>query len=224
LQWQEVGDLGFRLVEYPTLSPDSSQYRALLPPVILTLVLVTCLLPVALACYLLLQHRTGAIEAAKLSQRCGQVQPHQLTTRRTALLLQLTAMYRPQCWWMAAFLLLRRLCLLAVLTFVRSSVVWMWLTLLNYSFLALHLLVQPFDRRRDNDLETLMLFSLSVQTSLLSIWPPPYTSPALLSAFDSLVVGPLLPPLLLHLALVSRCRTANRSRRGPGLASPSRSM
>ena len=116
--------------------------------------------------------------------------------------MQLTAMYRPGCWWMASFALLRRLLCIALLTVVRSSAVWGWLALLSFSLLALHMHVQPYVRLRDNQL------ALAVQTSLLSMYPPPAISAALLVAFNVLVIGPLLHPLgfALRRLCPRRCR------------------
>ena len=52
-------------------------------------------------------------------------------TASEAVLVQLTVMFRPDCWWMAAFILVRRLVLIALLTWVRSSRVWNWLSMVN---------------------------------------------------------------------------------------------
>ena len=216
--WQAVGDFGFRLLHFPTISPDSSAYRSLQPALIVALVLVVCCLPLALAVYLLVEHRLGAIAQVKRQQlrhslpmqqqqqsTGAQVDAHprvdvslalQLSRPRAALLLQLTAMYRAQCWWMGSFALVRRLLLVALLVSLRSPAVWIWLTLANYLLLLLHTLVQPYERVRDNQLETLTLTSLSVQTSLLSAYPPPYLDAGLLAAFNALVVIPVLPLLL----------------------------
>ena len=212
---QDVGEFGQRVVDYPTLSPDSAEYGHLYPVMVVLLCVVVCGAPVTLFLYLLHYHRTGRLaemeqlhnlRAASAGQEWGGSSSSSTMSARCAVVVQLTVMYRPGCWWMAAFVLLRRLLCIALLTVVRSSAVWSWLTLLGYSLLALHMQQQPYVRLRDNQLETLTLLSLSVQTSLLSLYPPPYLSPLLLAAFNALVIGPLLPPLLS--ALNASCRRA----------------
>jgi hypothetical protein len=163
---------------------------------------------------LLMEHRRGAISEVKEYQLLPQGRVR--LSKRQSLLLQLTAMYRPTCWWMPSFILLRRLLLILVLTVVRSSAVWIWMTFLNYLFLALHQLVAPYERSRDNTLETLTLLSLSVQTTLLSAWPPPFLSPALLAAFNALVIGPLLPLIIEALAGLLRSLRVSFSQMGRG--------
>ena len=225
LHWQPVGKFGQRLLHYPTLSPESAAYRSFQPTVLLVLVLVVCGMPVLLAVYLLLEHRRGSIAQVRdtLGQRHQQQQQEEdsslihgvgldavhslrqpLSSRRAALLLQLTAMYRPQCWWMPSFVLLRRATLVALLVSLRDGWVWTWLTLANSLLLSLHLIVQPYHRTRDNQLESVALLSLSLQTTLLSAYPPPRLTPGLLAAMNALVLIPLLP-LLLH--MLGRCIT-----------------
>jgi hypothetical protein len=89
---------------------------------------------------------------------------------KQALLLQLCAVFRARYWWMASFVLVRRLVLVALLVSVRSSSVWIWLSLVNQLALALHLKTEPFERPMDNSLESLTLLSLALQTTLLSVW------------------------------------------------------
>jgi hypothetical protein len=118
---------------------------------------------------------------------------------------------------MASAVLVRRLVLVTLLMLVRDSAVWIWLTLANNLALAIHLIVLPYERRRDNTLETVTLLSLSVQTTVLSAWPPPYLSAALLSVFNALVIGPLLPLALRGLMLLwVRCRSPNRAQADSG--------
>ena len=217
---QDVGEFGQRVVDYPTLSPDSAEYGHLYPVMVVLLCVVVCGAPVTLFLYLLHYHRTGRLaemeqlhnlRAASAGQEWGGSSSSSTMSARCAVVVQLTVMYRPGCWWMAAFVLLRRLLCIALLTVVRSSAVWSWLTLLGYSLLALHMQQQPYVRLRDNQLETLTLLSLSVQTSLLSLYPPPYLSPLLLAVFNALVIGPLLPPLTSTLIAVWRaCQQRKR--------------
>ena len=89
-------------------------------------------------------HRRGHISAIKQLQREGRAQ--RLSTR-DALLLQLTAMYRAWCWWMASAVLLRRLTIVVLLTVIRGPTVWTWLTLANNSLLTLHVLLAPYERQ-----------------------------------------------------------------------------
>ena len=97
---------------------------------------------------------------------------------------------------MASYVLLRRLAIVAVLSLVHSRAMWSWLAALQWLLLAVHQLSQPYERRRDNQLETVTLLSLGLQSSLLSIYPPPFLSAALLSAFNALVLLPLTPLVL----------------------------
>jgi hypothetical protein len=115
---------------------------------------------------------------------------------------QLVCIYRPSVWWWAVVVLLRRLLVAAVLVLVRSSTVWIWLTLCNSLILAGHAWVRPYKRPFDNAAEMLCLLSLTLQTALLSVWPPPVNSAALLSVLLCSVALPLLP--LLAAPLVSR--------------------
>ena len=199
-QLTSVGEYGHRLSDFPALSPDSSAYQQLLPVICLLLALLVCGLPVLLAAWLLFEHRAGGIAAVKAHQQQRAAGERHLVpvplSARSALLLQLTAMFRPGCWWMASFALVRRLVLILLLTVIRSEAVWGWLTLCNYLSLTVHMLLQPYERARDNSLETLCFLSITVQTTLLSIYPPPYMSPALIAAFNALVIGPMLPLLL----------------------------
>ena len=208
---QDVGQYGQRVVDYPALSPDSAEYGRLMPVMTVVLLVVVCGFPALMAVFLLVEHRRRAPHAPNRVQD-GEVDefvaylplhvvpPTLFQQACAAVYVQLTVMFRPSCWWMAPFLLARRLALVALLTSVRSSRVWLLLSALNYCLLSAHVQVQPYARSRDNALETLALLSLSVQTSLLSLYPPPYMSTALFTAFNALVLGPLLPPLLVLIA------------------------
>ena len=217
VHWQEVGEFGWRLTHFPTLSRQSLAFRRLQPALVVVLAMV-CALPALLTVYLYLEHRRGALALVKRRQQpqlreaampgyavaAVDVRPPSLSSSRSALLLQLTAMYRLQCWWMASFVLVRRLLLVALLTALRDPYKWVWLTLANHLLLLLHALIQPYERPRDNALETLALLSLSLQTTLLSAYPPPYLSAPLLAAFNALVIVPVLP-LLMECGTRCRC-------------------
>ena len=86
--------------------------------------------------------------------------------------------------------LLRRLLIAAVLVLVRDSSVWVWLSLCNFSFAVSHARLWPYARRRDNRAE-LCLFSLALQTTLLSVWPPSNHSAGLLASLLLCVLIPL---------------------------------
>ena len=130
-------------------------------------------------------------------KQLAQAGQQRLLSARQALLLQLSAMYRLGQTWQAVLILVRRLLLVLLLVLLPDAAVWTWLTALNFCFLALHLHCLPYERVVDNSLETLSLLSLSLQTTLLSLWPPPFMSQPLYSALCALDVGPLLPLLRL---------------------------
>ena len=191
---QSVGPLGWRLVEYPTLSPDSAAYRLLLLPVMLTALLLLVLgWPLFLLLFLLRQRRAGEVQRLKALQQ--QDVSSLCLPVKDALLLQLIAAFRAEYWWMPVWLACRRLLLVTVLISDRSEAVWVWLTACSFCLLALQLLSSPYARSADNALEGLVLLSLSLQTTLLAVWPPPYISPLLVAAFNSLLIAPLLPLL-----------------------------
>ena len=183
-EYEEVGQFGQRVADYPGMDPASPSYRTLMPLMILFLVFV-CLLPVLAAVFLFLQHRRGVIRELKAARAAAPV-----TEAKAALILQLCCMFKPQYWWMAPFVSVRRLLLVSVLVTADESQTWIWLTVTNYLLLALHLQLEPYERAVDNLLESFTLLSLCLQTSLLCAFPPPFVSPLLLSAFNSLVLGP----------------------------------
>ena len=207
---QSVGEWGARVVDYPSLSPSSGSYRLLLPVMCGVLGVVVCGLPVLLAAWLLACVRRGELQAAKRVQQLGSGGDVVQSARQHAL-LQLCGMFRPRYWWMASFLLVRRLLLVALLVSIRSSHVWTWLSLVNCCLLAAHLQLQPYERHMDNTLESLTLLSLTVQTTLLSVWPPPYRSAALAGVLNTLLVAPLLSAALA--AVTTRWREHQASKR-----------
>ena len=205
--WRPVGLYGWRLVDYPGLSPTSTTYHLLAPIMIACLTLVV-LAPVLLFVFLFRQHRSGVIAELKSmppSAACVAA----AGSWRTALVLQLCCMFRSQCWWMAPLIPMRRLLVAAVLVAADSPHVWVWLTLTNNTLLALHLQLQPYEREQDNRLETFTLFVLCVETTLLCMWAPS-DLPAL---FIMLVTGPVLVVAALKAAhIVRRCREVSRQR------------
>ena len=224
---QHVGDFGYRVVDYPALAYDSPQYNALAPVMLILLVTVVGGFPVVLTAFLVAARckppipalyqplqEDGVVEAqspANAAMQGGQASL--LQQMSAAVLVQLTLPFRPSCWWMAPFLLLRRLLLVSLLTWVRSSRVWSWLTLSSFCLLALHVQLQPYKRQRDNRLETATLLSLGVQCSLLSMYPPPFLSAALVGVFNVLVLGPMLS-ILAVLGARAWSVWRERSRRG----------
>ena len=113
-------------------------------------------------------------------------------------MLQLTAMYRTQHWWMPAYVLVRRLLAAVLLVTVRSSSVWAWLTSSWHSCNWLvHLRLQPYERAVDNDFESLTLLSLSLAdraAGCLSSPPVPVALSAavLVGTTTALIAAPLL--------------------------------
>ena len=53
--WQSVGEFGWRLVDYPTMSPGSDEYRAMLPFIVTVLGVVVCGLPLFVGIFLVVQ-------------------------------------------------------------------------------------------------------------------------------------------------------------------------
>ena len=184
-----VGGYGARPVDYPGLSTESSEYLLLFPVMTCCLVLV-CLLPVLLAVYLLRKHRQGTI--AELRSR-PDLAVAAASGREAALILQLCCMFKGSYWWMAPFISVRRLLLVALFVFTPSTATWVWLTFANSLLLAIHLQLRPYERPQDNTLESVGLLSLCIQTTLLCAWPRPYGNDAVLAALNTLVLG---PPLL----------------------------
>ena len=127
LHWQAVGEYGWRLSDYPTVVPGSSEWSALLPGVVLVLGVVCCA-PMAVMLFLWQQHRSGHVADVKQKLQQRTVNATQLTAREQ-LLLQLTAMYGTQHWWMPAYVLVRRLLAAVLLVTVRQLSVWAWLTI-----------------------------------------------------------------------------------------------
>ena len=189
-----VGEFGLRMLDHPSISPSSAAYQQVLPVVILLLIVVVIALPLLLTVFLFRQHRQGHIQLVK--QRTAMMRAEQRWTLSDRLVLQLTAPFRAQCWWMPAYILARRAALVAMLDLVRSDSVWLWLSLLNNAAWVAHLTLKPYERRADNELESLTLLSLLLQTTVLSQYPPPYMSPLLLGVLNALLVAPLLPPFL----------------------------
>ena len=109
-------------------------------------------------------------------------------------MLQLTAMYRTPHWWMPAYVLVRRLLAAVLLITIRSSSVWVWLTLAGFVQMGIQLQLRPYERAIDNDLESLTLLSLSLQTTLLAAYPPPIPNTlvaSLVGTTTALIAAPL---------------------------------
>ena len=210
LHWQAVGEYGYRLTDFPTVSPGSIEWRTVFPAVLVVLVVV-CSAPTAMLLFLGHQQRNGHIAEVKQKLQSLRVNSSELSTREQ-LLLQLTAMYRTQHWWMPAYVLMRRLLAAVLLVTVRSSSVWVWLTVVGHIQLVLHLRQQPYERAVDNDFESLTLLSLSLQTALLAAFPPPV--PASMSAAMVGTTTALIAAPLLVIALYTLTRSYQRYRDG----------
>ena len=223
--WQKVGEYGERLYDYPALWPQAVEYLALRPLMLIVIITVVAGLPIALTAFLAFHHRMGHLAQLPLrhdepkppgmdsgeeatpppptglpSQSpaaapvAGPLPPHRV--RLEELLIQLTAMYRPSCWWMPPFVLARKLLIAATFTLVTGRQVWAWLTLLLTLALAFHQHSQPYTRARDNAFEASTHLALIFITATLSLYPPPYMTAALLSTFNTLFFAPLLPMLV----------------------------
>ena len=95
----------------------------------------------------------------------------------STMVLVLTASFKPRYWWYPAVVVLRRLVLLLMLTFVQTGL-YSWLTMANYLFLTLHLLLWPYARAADSALELLTALALSTQCVVLSAYPTSQSRPS----------------------------------------------
>ena len=184
-----VGEYGWRLTDYPTISTHSSAYRTLLPVMCLLLGLFVCGLPLSVFAFLFRAQRRGAILRVKAGDAAYP------TSLEEQLVLQLCASFKLQYWWLVPFSLVRRALIVAVLIGVGDSTAWVWVTATNNALLVLHLILQPYERTADNQLETTTLLSLSLQSTVLSAYPPPFMNAALLATLILLIITPLLPLL-----------------------------
>ena len=196
---QDVGHFGWRVADYPQMDPASSRYAAMTPFVGLVVAVLVCAPPVALLAFLL-WHRQRAQQAGLLvggddgdGAIVGDGGPTAALDRVDALYRQLTCQFQPTLWWWSVVVLLRRLLIAAVLVLVHDTSVWVWLSFCNFSILAAHARLWPYARRRDNRTELLCLFSLALQTTLLSAYPPPVHSAGLLSSLLLALLLPLVP-------------------------------
>ena len=192
-----VGQYGHRLVDYPTIDTASSAYRSMVGLMAVLIALAVVGLPLALLVWLYRRHREGTILEVRerLQATVGSPQSEavtELSPAGAALLLQVTAQYRAALWWYPPFNLVRRLLLVALLTFILDVSLWIWLTLANSLLLMVHLYVRPYSRPMDNTVEMLNLLSLTLQTTILNRWPPPYMDATLMAVMMSVVAGPLL--------------------------------
>ena len=197
------------------MSPDSAEYRALLPFVLLTLALVVVGLPLLTLLYLFRQLRSGRI--ARLKELSWEddndaLMAYAQLSHTDALLLQLCAMFRPAFWWYSVFVLVRRLTSVILLLSVADARVWIWLSYLQATWLTLHVALQPYERRVDNALETVTLSALLTLTTLRNAWPPPYISPALMGLFLTILIAPLLP-IAITTIIMHRRRSSERNAR-----------
>ena len=183
-RYQPVGPFGRRLTDYPSIDPSSADYAHFTPIVAVVLALVS-LLPLVMAAVLFRAHRLRHIEHAKSRTR------HLALSARDSFLLQWCSMYRPSCWFYSVVVLCRRMALVVPLVLWHDADVWAVMSMINFLFLALHLRLLPYERRQDNLFESAALLSLALQTTLLSLFPPPYLTAGLLVTFGLLVVAPL---------------------------------
>ena len=186
---RSVGPLGHRLLSYPSIDPFSPQYVPL--AVLFAVVLVTLVLggPVALLAYLVRCQRRGIIGPQAETRQQPDAQTQSVARPVLALsapmssivAILLTRAYRPQYWWYPVLVLLRRLLLIAMLTFL-STGAYSYLTIVNNAFVTAHLLLWPYRHARDSALELLALIALSTQTGLLSAYPVLQERPSWINA------------------------------------------
>ena len=189
---RDVREFGHRLWQYPTIDTSTASYAALAVLFIVMLVCVVLGGPLALLAYLVHCQRRGIIGPQRDSsiRTAADLSSSASTSQTVALLL--TASYAPSYWWYPVFVLLRRLSLILLLTFV-SRGVYSWLTVLNNAFLTIHLLVWPYRHSRDSVLELLTLGALTTQTGILSAYSTQLARPAWVrSLLWLLFAGPCL--------------------------------
>ena len=183
---REVGQYGWRLINYPGLSTSSATYRWLLPPMICCLVLVS-LAPLLLLLFLARQRRRGVMQHVQL-MRDNDSSALGALDWQSVLTAQLCSMYKDDCWWMPAIWATRRLLIVGIFVVADEEQRWVWLSFVNSMLLALHMWLQPFHRHRDNLLDTLSLFTLCLQTTLLCLYPLASHQ----ALYNSLVMVPLV--------------------------------
>ena len=227
----QVGAFGERLAEYPDIDPASDEYARMLPAVICLIILVVAGLPLLLFGAVIQQyrrHRAQPAEAAATSWTAelsatwhdassafsfpssSSSSSSSLSSRaKTALLLPLCSMFTASCWWLPPFVLVRRLLLVLVLVVSPRWSTWTWLTSVNFVLLSLHLRLQPYVRPVDNQLESLTLGSLALQTVLFSLSPAPLTTAGLL-LLSFLLAGPLMA--ILAVLIVEKWRRLQQLR------------
>jgi hypothetical protein len=199
---QEVGEFGERLVDYPTIDTESHRYLVLKPFIVLFVVVVVGGFPLALLLFLW-RHRPlqgsaadGAEDEAAVVSAGGlepaQVQSSSESPTVAHLIRQLTSAYRPSCWFYPSVVLLRRFVMVALLVWLSGPRTWLWCTLVNWLLLLLHFRLQPFRHLRDNAAEAMTLLCLALQTTALSLWPPPTLTVPLLLLLVLLVCGPVV--------------------------------
>jgi hypothetical protein len=170
-----VGEYGGRVRQYPSISTHSPEYAALQALFIVVLVVVVAGGAVALIVYLTRCYVRGGVgrseeKAADDGVDTAATQPN------SSIVLVLTASFKPRYWWYPTVILLRRLTLLLMLTFVQTGL-YSWLTIANYLFLTLHLLLIPYARTADSALELLTNLALTTQCGVLSAYSTPQSRP-----------------------------------------------
>jgi len=132
--------------------------------------------PVALLVYLACMRRTGQIGESV-------AEPFDSATATPTSLpaTMLTAMFKPRFWFMSVVVIVRRLLLILVLTFVVQSV-YTWLTMLNGAILFLHALTWPYQTESDNWMESMALAALATQTTMLTAYPSLQSRPPQVSS------------------------------------------
>jgi hypothetical protein len=173
LHSRSLGQYGSRLYLYPSIDVLAPAYAVL--AAVMSVVLVVAVLggPIALLAYLAWMRRLGRIGCDK--QTAPSLSSSAVPVYSVAH--QLSASFKPAYWYWTIVILMRRLILILIMTFVAEST-FGFLLFANYSFLALHLIAWPYKNVVDSWLEVLTLAALSTQTLVLNSYPNAQLRPA----------------------------------------------
>ena len=158
-----------RLWEYPAVSPTSDGYLALRPFMAVLVALLVAVIPL-LAVLLYYFNRREQQRLTKLRTSVAEdASAVESVAPQSVLVEVMIGTFRPSHWPLAVMVLLRRLLLTAIATFVVTAS-YVWLTAVNTSLLVLHISTWPYRDEFDNRVEALTLTLLVLETTLLSDW------------------------------------------------------
>jgi hypothetical protein len=175
---------------FPRIDVQEERYALFRPLVLLCLISVGLGGPAALLLYLRRVRRRAAELGAEVGIADGYV-----LSESAGVGQALMVVYVERYWYLSVVVLVRRLLLIAVFTFVPVDGVYFVLSAVNVAVLGMHLQLQPYRQEMDNRVETVALAALVVQTMLLSAHPLPDARPNWLTA--GLWLSVLLPLLLI---------------------------